>query len=590
MSRGGADERANYYQRYFPHSEVCGLLGRGWRGKDCLHKRELCIDTADDVKIRWLSCSNGEELKELFKKKSAAVFHNGAVYSDQPCFKKKGINLEPVEREFVMDIDINDYDTWGVDQDDVDSCDRAWPIVAIGFRMVKHILREHFGFKHMLLVYSGRRGAHLSVYDGRACVMNDQTRDAIVKYLQPQGNATEDDPRAGYRELLDATGFGALFEKFCIPFWKNFCLLSRNEGGMGVLDGPFDKDAFMQIFGDSHAKATLTLNGMSGAAAWDCLCKFADDSNFKEKTWHALHETVLCYVWPRLDAAVSEQRQHLSKSMFSLHAKTGRVCLPVFGDSMDFDPSKCPHHHALVQKSDTEAERLFFLGVSGVKRFLEALQKSAVEAHWVKSSLDTVHTGVYSMVGDKRRLSANEEGGVVQCHPKRSRVCGDVLRVYSAVASSANPTKVTLGFHTELCIPSVCVIPAGYSIPFRATSTFPMAAFARAVATARKSPGTEVECDRAYVCVDFCKSSVGDLKACRSRMERLAGPLSRRQSLCTVTWKAGEIEGIMERLAGPLSRRQSLCTVNANWKAGEIEGMLSSQVKEHWNLQAIQMQ
>lgn len=562
MHPAAAADASKYYQEKFPHDEVCTLLGRGWRGRDCLHKRELCIDTADDVKLRWLNCSSGEGLKQLFKKHRAVVFHNGAVYSDQPCFKKRGVAIQPVEREFVLDIDVNDYDKWGVNEDDLVECDHAWPVVAFGFRLVKHILRERYGFKHMLLVYSGRRGAHLSVYDARACAMDDGTRDAIISYLQPKECATEDNPRAGYKELLKATGFMSIVEKYAMPFWKNFCLLPRSKGGMGVLDGPFDKDAFMRIFGDSHAKATLTLNGLSGSDAWERLCKFANDSEFKDGKWTALYETVLCYVWPRLDAAVSKQRQHLSKSMFSIHAKTGRVCIPVFGDSMYFDPSKCPDHRELVQRTSTDADSLFADAVAGVRDFRQRMEKSSVERKWVKSSLDKVHSGVYSMLGEKRKSNADDLGSVVQCDLKRSRVCGDVVRVYSALASSANPDKVTLGFHSEMYKPSAGVIPAGYSLPFRASRTFPTDAFVRAVAAARECPGTEVVCDSAYVCVDFCLAEIGDLEACKSRMQRLSGAMS---------------------------KRQSLCTVNAKWDEGAIKSMLSSQVKEHWDVRVIQM-
>ena len=53
--------------------------------------------------------------------------------------------------------------------------------------------------------------------------------------------------------------------------------------------------------------------------------------------------TVLSYVWPRLDANVSKQRNHLSKSVFSVHPKTGRVCVPLIGLRHAFLPRECPH-------------------------------------------------------------------------------------------------------------------------------------------------------------------------------------------------------------------------------------------------------
>jgi len=93
--------------------------------------------------------------------------------------------IAPTARELVFDIDVNDYSTWGVDPGDIGSCDAAWHIVAFGMVVVRHIMEKHYGFKNMLLVYSGRRGAHLTVYDARACELTDEARAAIAGYLSP---------------------------------------------------------------------------------------------------------------------------------------------------------------------------------------------------------------------------------------------------------------------------------------------------------------------------------------------------------------------------------------------------------------------
>jgi len=276
-------------------------------------------------------------------------FEIGPVYSTNPRDRKtlrKASMFRPISKELVFDVDMTDYDSIRTCCQGASICGRCWSFITMAIKVVDVALREDFGFKHVLWVYSGRRGAHAWVCDRRARAMDDGRRRAV----------------AGYLELLrggDKGGKKVNVKRPLHPHLERSLRLLRDHFQTDVLrdQDPWRADdrfaALLDLLPDRDLAAALRKKWDSApdrpsASKWADIDALAsqgagsaalDGKALKE----AKQDIILEYTYPRLDAEVSKKLNHLLKSPFCVHPGTGRVCVPIDVRKVEeFDPLAVP--------------------------------------------------------------------------------------------------------------------------------------------------------------------------------------------------------------------------------------------------------
>lgn len=85
---------------------------------------------------------------------------------------------------------------------------------------------EDFGFKHLMWVYSGRRGIHLWISDPSALVLSDDQRKAIVNYVDLFKAGAKMDKKVELKRPLHPAIARA--RDLLLPYFEKVILLDQN--------------------------------------------------------------------------------------------------------------------------------------------------------------------------------------------------------------------------------------------------------------------------------------------------------------------------------------------------------------------------
>ena len=186
-----------YYKHLFPAETMMSWLAYGNDSKKpgadqgFMQRREFCFTLEGDVFARYQSFKNATDLRTALRNKVPTKIDLGPVFNVDPTKRAAysgssgggGTVFAPVERELVMDIDMTDYDDVRTCCSAANICNKCWPLMTIAVKVIDAGLRQDFGFKHLLWVYSGRRGIHVWVCDKRARFLSNESRAAVAEYF-----------------------------------------------------------------------------------------------------------------------------------------------------------------------------------------------------------------------------------------------------------------------------------------------------------------------------------------------------------------------------------------------------------------------
>jgi len=398
-----------YYDKMFPYRDMFRWLS--YKNdpkssspsvqKDFFLRREFTLVLEGDIYCRYTCFKDADEYRQAVMTQQPVRMEIGAVFSHPPKLHKAIVKekYKPVERELVFDIDMDDYDDIRTCCTGAKLCTKCWNFMKAAIKTLRRALIEDFGFKHILFVYSGRRGVHCWVCDSAARKLSNDHRSAVAEYLTVVAGGSN-------KAKADITNKGADDIHPSIAKAHDICKKYFRDDPNGVLQGQdiFKKGPHLERIADILGTAERTAletycknhPEATSLQIWDQIEKLQEEHatrlptiREKQQARNLCKEVCLQYSYPRLDINVSKQMNHLLKSPFVVHPKTGRVCVPIDPDKVDdFNPLEVPTLGMLAGELETGKNSLKQYTHFFQEKFLKPLEETCKEELKLNSGMD----------------------------------------------------------------------------------------------------------------------------------------------------------------------------------------------------------
>ncbi|KAL7712752.1 DNA primase [Entamoeba marina] len=324
------DVLRKYYTTIFPTDAFYNWITRN---KQFSTNRELSFTLENDQYLRYLHFNNSGDFLKQLREKVPVKFDIGAIFNTLD----RSAHIVAQQREFVIDIDMDEYNDVRYCCKGTDICHKCWTLLVCAAKVLNQVLYENFNFQHILNVFSGRRGIHMWVCDEAAMQLDDRMRSYIVKYLNLFEAKNTNEQNESFvkvpkvHDLFDKAY--EILEHYFEQYLSDQEIITNDErrGRLLRLIRKLSNEYHipMKKCDDCVAQGT--------SLKWDFIQKqFNDFPNM-------LKSIVFTYLYPRLDINVSISINHLLKAPFCIHPKTGKVCVPLDIQKInEFNPKLAP--------------------------------------------------------------------------------------------------------------------------------------------------------------------------------------------------------------------------------------------------------
>jgi DNA primase small subunit len=383
MAGVSTEELHRYYLQRFPLEDIRAWLQYKDPTTGIPQEREDCRECAfwfDDTKFRrWSTIDQMERLRALECDLPPERMEIGPVYT-YPVSRHTTIpspEFRPAHRELVFDLDADDFKDIKSCCGPSEICERCWVYMHCALDCLYDVLTNNLGFRHVLPVFSGRRGIHIWVCDKRARELDKKVREQIVRYLN-------------LNELVSSVAWSTTTNPGHFPLAVQM---------IQKCDGYFAKVIEAQaIFTAEALKAKV--KGIVGDMWFELLSEtLRTRKGTPEELWEALkaaqrgkrrfdqtaeyYKLVFSFTFPRLDSHVTTTMNHLLKSPFSYHPKSGFISVPIPPSQWEYLPQTWAPALKPLLAGDPEAKRAFNESVEQFRSFVgQTVNEGTVQSPW----------------------------------------------------------------------------------------------------------------------------------------------------------------------------------------------------------------